>query len=209
MATDEPTDNLTDQTELINAASQGDVEAVDTLLTRHIPRLEAFVRFRAGHVIRAKESVSDVVQSVCREVLEHVDRYRHGGEVGFRQWLYETALRKINNRYRYWSADKRDAGREASPARQLTAADLTLAIENRSPHDSPSEHAIAHEQVERLRDAMLRLTDDEQEIITLSRIVGYSHAQIARELECSEEVARARLCRGLARLADMMVTDDD
>ena len=50
-----------------------------------------------GPQLRAKESASDLVQSVCREVLGRLDRFQHGGEAGFRHWLYATALRKVRD----------------------------------------------------------------------------------------------------------------
>ena len=40
------------------------------LLEEHLPRLRAFIRLRTNQAIRARESCSDLVQSVCREVLE-------------------------------------------------------------------------------------------------------------------------------------------
>src|SRR5690606_28584216 len=99
--------------ELLQQASRGDEGAVAVLLERHLPGLRAFLRLRAGKLVRAKESVSDLVQSVCREVIVHAERFRHGGELGFKQWLYTTALRKLSHRREYWEAARRAAGREA------------------------------------------------------------------------------------------------
>ena len=73
----------------------GDRRAVQQLLERHLPSLRAYVRLRAGAVIPRHESGSDLVQSVCRDVLENLDRFRYPGEAAFRAWLYATALRKI------------------------------------------------------------------------------------------------------------------
>ncbi|MFO0983416.1 MAG: hypothetical protein U1E76_17065 [Planctomycetota bacterium] len=85
------------------------------LLVRHLPGLRAFVRLRAGKVIRARESSCDLVQSVCREILQRAGQFQHGDEAGFRQWLYTTALRKIANRAEYYRAARRDAAREIGP----------------------------------------------------------------------------------------------
>ena len=59
-----------------------------------------------------------LVQSVCRKVIEHIDRFEHRSEAGFKQWLYRTAERKIIDRYRYYTADKREAAREAARRRR-------------------------------------------------------------------------------------------
>ena len=71
--------------ELTAAAGRGDARAVEALIERYLPELRAFVRLRAGELIRAHESRSDVVQSACREVLQHIERFRFTGEGAFRQ----------------------------------------------------------------------------------------------------------------------------
>ena len=43
-------------------------------------------------MLRAMESTSDIVQSVCREILQHKDRFQYPGEDGFRRWLYTTDI---------------------------------------------------------------------------------------------------------------------
>ena len=78
----------------IERATQGDVVAVDALLGLHLPELQEYVRRRMGDVLD-QESSSDLVQSTCREVLQHLDRFQFDGEEGFRRWLWATALRKI------------------------------------------------------------------------------------------------------------------
>src|SRR5262245_7080357 len=94
-------------------AARGDREALELLLVRHLPRLRAFVRLRAGAAVRAQEESSDLVQSVCREVLLHADQFRFPSESAFRNWLYTHALRKIGKRLRSHGTVKRGAGREA------------------------------------------------------------------------------------------------
>ena len=101
---------------LIQSAAGGNAASVNLLLDRYLPGLRAFIRLRTDATMRAKESTSDLAQSVCREVLEHIDRYQYRGEEGFKYWLYTTALRKIADRHKYYGAEKRDAARELRPA---------------------------------------------------------------------------------------------
>ena len=75
----EETPPETPEAELVERATTGDREAVEQLLARHLPRLERYVRLRAGALLRS-EGVSDLVQSTCRELLEKADRFRFGGE---------------------------------------------------------------------------------------------------------------------------------
>ena len=69
-------------------------------------------RLRAGEFVRARESSSDLVQSVCREVLANIGRFQHPSESAFKQWLFREALRKIVDRRDYWLAEKREVLRE-------------------------------------------------------------------------------------------------
>jgi peptide/nickel transport system permease protein len=62
-------------------ASHGDQEAVDELLVRHLPGLRTYVHLKVGGLVRAREAESDIVQSVCREVLQRAGAYTYGGVV--------------------------------------------------------------------------------------------------------------------------------
>jgi RNA polymerase sigma-70 factor (subfamily 1) len=189
---------------LIERARRQDGAAVEELLSRHLPGLRAFVRLRSGRLLREKESCSDLVQSVCREVLENLDRFQHGGENAFKQWLYRTALRKIGHRYDYWLADKRDPGRvrELSGA-ESQAADAQLASAYASLV-TPSRAAMAREELARIESAFEQLSEDHREVIVLARILGLSHAEIAREMQRSEVAVRGLLFRALAHLSELL-----
>lgn len=187
--------------ELVRAASQGDGPALEALLERHLPDLRAFLRLRMGPRLRARESASDLAQSVCREVLEHLGRFRYGGEAEFRNWLYREALRKVSNRQAYYAAQKRDVGREVHLEAETDdwngAASAVLC---RSLH-TPSAEAAAQEEVERLQRAFDRLSADHREVILLAKMVGLPHRRIAEEMGRTETAARALLHRALMTLA--------
>lgn len=187
--------------ELVRAASQGDGHALEALLERHLPDLRAFLRLRMGPRLRARESASDLAQSVCREVLEHLGRFRYGGEAEFRNWLYREALRKVMNRQAYYAAQKRDVGREVhiDPEAGGGNGEASAAL-CRSLH-TPSAEAVAREEVEQLQRAFDRLSDDHREVILLAKMVGLPHKRIAEEMGRTETAARALLHRALMTLA--------
>src|SRR5882672_1825641 len=127
-----------DPRSLVDSASRGDAMAVATLLERYLPGLNAFVRLRAGPLLRARESTSDLVQSVCREVLEHVDRFQYRSEGLFKQWLFTTAARKVADRCDFVQAQKRDVRREIRLDDACAAAFRSLI--------TPSRELIAREE---------------------------------------------------------------
>jgi len=168
---------------------------LDALLQEHLPALRAYVRHRADRLVSRKESVSDLVQSVCREVIEHVDRFEHQSPEGFRQWLFRTAERKIIDRYRYYTADKRDAGREIDEGTPTPPPAL---------FQTPSRDAIAREDLATAEAAFAGLPEATQQVIMLSRVQGLSHAEIAQRLQRSEGAVRNLLYRGLAVISDAL-----
>lgn len=188
---------------LTEAAAAGDGSALQTLLERHLPALRAYVRLRSGPSLRARESSCDLVQSVCRDVLENMGRFRYPGRAAFRAWLYATALRKIADRHEYWSAEKRAAAREELRLADTIAGEAALADCYRTAF-SPSRAAMGRETMERLERAFEQLSDDHREVVVLSRIVGLSRAEVAEAMGRSEASVRNLLSRALAELAGLI-----
>jgi len=191
-----------DTASLVTEASRGSAPAVEALLERYLPGVRAYVRLRAGPTVRHRDSVSDIVQSACREILANVDRFQYGGEAGFKAWLYTTALRRIQKRHDYHRAQKRDVAREvaAGPADTL-APDLLAHYRTLT---TPSAHAVAREETERIERAFDRLTEEQREVVIQSRLVGLGHKEIARALGKSEGATRVLLHRALVRLAEVL-----
>jgi RNA polymerase sigma-70 factor, ECF subfamily len=190
------TDQDSSEAELVRRAQDGERAAVDALLARHLPALEAFVRLRVGRSFGAREGPSDIVQSTCRDLLERLDGFQHGGEHAFRHWLYATAARKIADRFAFHGAERRDRRREApgdEGSQAVAAAFGGLA--------SPSQQAMGAEFLERIEAAFEDLDADEREVVLLSRIAGLSRAQVAESLGRSENAVRNLLHRTLAKLA--------
>ena len=187
--------------ELFEAARSSDPGAVDALLRRHLPGLRAFVRLRVTPALRVKESCSDLVQSVCRELLQNIDHFEYQGEAPFKGWLFTAALNKIREHERYFSRGKRDLNREV----RLSDAEAQSLAECYTSCMSPSGEAMVHEKVALIESAFDRLPDDYREVLTLKRCVGLNHAEIARHLGRSEGAVRTLLSRALTRLSGILV----
>ena len=191
---------------LVEQASRGGRGAIDELLERFLPDLQRYVRRHAGGLVAQRESSSDLVQSVCRELLERLEdrRFRYQGEAEFRKWLYGAALMKISNRARYWRADKRHPGREATPGRAAESS----GPEPFETRTTPSREAELGEQLDRLREALERLPERYREVIALAQVDGLTHAEIAERLDITESHSRVLLSRALARLATLGLRPD-
>jgi RNA polymerase sigma-70 factor (ECF subfamily) len=191
----QPTSDLR---ELAERAADGDSAAVEELIRLHLPSLRAFVRVRMGAPLRARESASDLVQSVCREILTHRERFKHPTEGAFKHWLFVTAERKIANRLAYWGAQKR-AVLAAQPASALDALfDAYKSV------TSPSAHAAREEEIRRVESAFDQLAPEQREVVVLAHFVGLSRAEIGEQMGKSEEAVRALLFRAMARLSTLL-----
>jgi len=178
--------------EAASGGASGDL-SVEALLAEHLPGLRAYVRLKAGPLVRAREGESDIVQSTCRQVLEHKDVFQHGGAGHFRRWLYTTALRKILDKHDFHTAARRDARRNANAESQLLAVYAHLC--------TPSRVASAREQLDSIESAFAALDEDQREVVLLSRIMGLSRADVAAEMGRSEGSVRNLLHRTLAKLS--------
>jgi RNA polymerase sigma factor (sigma-70 family) len=181
-----------DDDALFAAARAGDSGAIERLIARYHPRLQAFVRLRLNDRLRAREATTDVVQSVCRELLEASPKFEFRGEEPFRDWLFTAALNKIRDKQRFHGRGKRDAARELPADDGLAQAASYL---------TPSVDAIGQETAAALAAAFGELSEEHREVITLARIVQLPHAVIAESMGRSEPAVRQLLVRALLQLA--------
>ena len=181
--------------ELVARAARQDRAAIEQLLVRHLPGLEAFVRLRLGAALRARLQVPDLVQSVCREVLEDLTGFEFRGEAPFKHWLFVRAENKLREKHRYHAADRRHRDHE------VPLPDGSTFLPAYAQICSPSRDCAVQEAVVRFESAFDLLPADHQEAITLHKLVGLSHAEIAARMGRSEGAVRNLVYRGISRLA--------
>ncbi len=180
--------------EQLQRASRGDRQAMEDILVRFLPELRRFIRLRAGAAIRARESSTDLLQSTCREVLQDLTRFEFRGEAQFKKWLYMTALRKILDYDKFHRRERRDVKREAQVPVEEVVQDQA----------SPSQVAMGNEAERRLEEAFDQLPEDYKTVISLSRMIGLDHGEIAETMGRSREAVRVLLHRALARLSVLL-----
>jgi RNA polymerase sigma factor (sigma-70 family) len=184
---------------LIERAAGGDAAALAELVGQHLDELRAFVRARAQSLPLRWESSSDIVQSVCREVLSNAEAFRYPEQNAFRRWLFKTAERKIGHRRDYYGAEKRDIRRAAS---------LEDFAALRAEGPSPSGEAIAREEMERVERAFLALPEHYRDVIYQARVLGRSREEIGRETGRAPAAVGNLLFRALAALAERLESND-
>jgi RNA polymerase sigma-70 factor, ECF subfamily len=181
---------------LVRAAAGGDQSAMHLLLQTYLPRIRAYVRLRAGAHLLSHESRSDLVQSICRDLLENARRLHSTDVEGFQAWLFTTARRKLADRAALWSTQKRDPQREVD-------GDWNDDAVLGSCHGffTPSREASAREELVRVEAALATLPPERREVILLAKVLGLSRREIGERLGRSEAAVRALLTRALTDLA--------
>jgi RNA polymerase sigma-70 factor (ECF subfamily) len=151
--------------------------------------------------MRAVATAPDLVQSVCREVLEDLGDFEFRGEAAFRHWLFVCAENKLREKHRFHHAGKRSVDAEVPlpDASTFLPAYRTLC--------TPSREAEVKETVRRVEAAFDQLPPDYREAVTLHKLCGLSHAEIAERIQRSEGAVRNLVYRGISRLA--LLVDDD
>ncbi|MEZ5962212.1 MAG: sigma-70 family RNA polymerase sigma factor [Planctomycetota bacterium] len=184
----------------VAAARAGDRDAVAKLVTRHMAPLEAFVRLRAGKVLTERESVNDLVQSVCREALADLGEFHYRGERELRNWLLLLATRKILDRQKHHGRAQRDVARE----RVVDPLDAGALLEAYACLATPSRVASAREELARFEAAVDALPDAQREAVVYVKLLGLPYDAVAERLARTEASVRGLVGRALAAIAETL-----
>ncbi|MCU0866359.1 MAG: sigma-70 family RNA polymerase sigma factor [Planctomycetes bacterium] len=171
------------------------------MLVQYLPRLRAFLRAQIDAEQRLHESVSDLVQSTCRELLAAGPEFDWQGEARFRSWLFTAALNKIRMRLRGLQTKKRAHHRDSGVS-------LGEVADARGAEQSPSQIAIGHEAADGLQQALDRLPVDHREVIALARLAGLPVPEVARVMGRTENAIRTLLSLALVALSAEMARLD-
>ena len=184
----------------ISRANPDEAPPIEHLLERNLPTLRTYVHRNLDAGLAARVSTADLVQSVCREVLQSRGKFEFRGDAAFQRWLLQVALHKLMDRRRFWRTGEREGlrvnGQRGAPSWSRDEfGRLAVAL------GSPSAEAILREDVDRLELALAELSEFDREVIRRVRLEGLSHAEFAGRMGCTEPQSRKRLFEALARLS--------
>jgi RNA polymerase sigma-70 factor, ECF subfamily len=160
--------------ELVRQIQSGDSAAFDELMRRYKRPVVNFVYRMLGNAADA----DDVTQEVFVRVYQNLDGYRL--ETKFSTWLFALARNAAIDHLR-WRARHR-----------------TESIESASQFAAPSGTAdvVATREIgEEIAAAVAKLPQDQRTALVLSEYHGFSYADIADVMRCSEKSVESRLYR--------------
>ena len=172
--------------ELVRAAANGDRDALDALLTRHVDRLHAVCRRICG-----PDAAFDAAQHALIAITCSIARF--DGRAAFTTWSHRIAVNAALD-------EVRRARRTAVPA-----------SDQLDTHDLAAPPAVGPERVvDRLdlQAALTALPDEFRTAVVLRDVADLDYAEIAATLGVPLGTVRSRIARGRAALAAALGNPD-
>ena len=167
--------------QLMTAVREGDCDRLGPLFERHSRKLYNYFLKHTGDRL----SSEDLVQDVFLRILKY--RASYADDIGgFEVWLYTIAR---NVRFDYY--------RRKGP-RMQPVEDAENIVDRASPPDRLIETG---DDLGRLRLALDSLSDDDRDVIVMSRYQGMKYQEIGRIMGISEGAVKVRMFRALKHLA--------
>lgn len=110
-----------------------------------------------------------------------------------RAYLYTVAHNWITDYYR-----------RRSPATEVLDEELHV-----DPQGTPEQEFSLKQRGERMRGALMRLPDEQRQVVLLRFVENWSHEQVAEAMDKSVEATRAIQHRALAALRRMLVDQEE
>jgi RNA polymerase sigma-70 factor (ECF subfamily) len=192
---------------LLHRVAQADASATDALWERHRPALRRMIDLRLDQALSRRVDASDVVQDVLLKANQRLGEYLRNPVLPFHLWLRQIARDHVIDAHRrHRQSAKRSLDREQSfrPGAGGSAfgdcSSLDLAAQVRDSALTPAAEALRRELQSRFDEALLRLEEDDREIVLLRHFEQLSNSEAAQVLGLSEAAAGMRHLRALRRL---------
>ncbi len=175
-----------DEADLARLAASGDRRAFAELYDAHVDAVYRYAFFR----VRSDAEADDVTSEVFHRALMAMPRYEPRRP--FLAFLYTIARNVIADRFR----------------RTKPEASFEDATAHPSDLPGPEETALRLDDARRVRAAIAKLTELQQEIVILKFIEGRDTSEIAALTGKSESTIRGIQMRALAALRDLMRAEE-
>ena len=168
---------------LIQKAIKRDASAFGRLYDMYVDRIYRYVYYRVGSVADAE----DLTQQVFLKAWQAIGRYKKMASP-FIAWLMTISHNVIIDFYRTRKSN-------ACIGNDITSNNLEY---------NPEKAAEAQLEQKKLRQAILQLSSDRQQVVILRLIEGFQFREIASILGKSEGAVRVILHRALTKLQEIL-----
>ena len=166
--------------------------------------LHVLARLQLDARLRSKLDPSDVVQQTLLKAHEKLDQFRGQNEPEFATWLRRILTNHLIDAMRRWRVGPPEAGIERSLEKAVEQSSVRLEAWLAADSLSPSEHAVRHEQLLQLSEALSQLPKDQQLALELKHLQGCSVEDISQQMDRSKSAVGGLLRHGMRRLRELM-----
>ncbi|MCC7013020.1 MAG: sigma-70 family RNA polymerase sigma factor [Planctomycetes bacterium] len=181
--------------ELLDRWHAGDNDALAELVRRHAGWLRMNIRRRMSAKMRLDGTSEDVVQSVLLNLLSSGPSFRPANEAQFRALVSKAVFNRLCELHDYITRQRRDPDRAQAMGSQASRVCIPD-----SSRDRPDRQAGDAEERGFIAVAMLLIEPEDRRLVQWHDFDGVEFAEIGDRLSMSEEGARSRYRRALARL---------
>src|SRR5215470_19125389 len=172
--------------ELLHRARSGDVDALNDLCARYLPRLQKWAHGRLPTWARGALDTHDLVQDALAQVIQRLGSFEPHHDGAFQAFLRTALLNRIRDEIR--KAHRRPTD--------------VLASDRPADGPSPIEEAIGSEALARYEAALQRLKPTDREAIIARIELGLPYTEVAQALrKPTVAAAHVAVSRALLKLA--------
>lgn len=196
---------------LVDAAHEGDVDALNDLFARYHQTIMEVARRKLGPRLRLKEDPDDLAQTTFREATRDFGRYQYQGQGSLLRWLMQILQNKIRDKAEFYSAGKRDLSKErAMEAGPKDGDDVPTPMEFVSGDLSVTQVVQRDENFELLHESLSELSPEHRKAISLVFFEGLPLRKAGERMGGkSEDAVRMMLRRAESKLGDKLRTTLD
>lgn len=176
-----------DPQDIAQRAVQRDPDAFSQIYDEHVDIIYRFVYYKVGDPGVAEDLTADVFAKAW----ERIDRFQWRN-VPVQHWLLTIARNTVTDHWR---------------SRKRTSSPLEVLGEAASDEPLPDEHVARDLEVETLGHALLRLPDEQRDVLILRFIEDMPHRDVAAILGKSVEAVRQIQSRALRALRNVLEDD--
>ncbi len=182
-----------DESYLISAARQGDLEAFNQLVLRYQDRIYNL----AARILGDADSAGDIAQNTFLTAYLNLSRFRNGS---FRSWLFRITtnacydVHRLHKRRPVTSIDNEDLAEEKF-----------IPLDGFPTSIGQPERELEHHELQRtIQHALNRLDVDQRTIVVLVDQQGFDYKEAARLLGIPVGTVKSRLARARLRLHQLL-----
>jgi len=198
-------------------AAAGDSDAWSILVASYSKRVYGLLVHQCGD----RELAEEITQATFVKVVGHIGLYREQGK--FEPWLFRIAMNRLRDEMRRRGRQARtmdmsggssssssgnDGGSAPSAWHVVQTKIVSATSDEGSDNEDPAARVSRAEQVDRLKRAIISMSEADRTVLELRHTAGLSFAQIAETLEEPLGTVLARGHRALAKLKKLMEEEE-